>query len=81
MTLWFMSGYGTHRCSSCGATCRLRKSWPLKLVAVGLGAFAGIVSYRSGSWIVFGAIFIAGSILDGLVDYYFRRADLVDAKK
>jgi hypothetical protein len=50
------------------------------LVAVGLGAFAGIVGYHSGSWIVFGAIFITGSVLDGLVDFYFRRADLVDAK-
>jgi hypothetical protein len=81
LKLWLMSGYGTHCYPSCGATCRLRKSWPLKLVAVGLGAFAGIVGYRSDSWVMFGAIFIAALILDALVDSLFRRLDLMDAKR
>ena len=81
LKLWLMSGYSTHRCSSCGAACRLRKSWPLKLVAVGLGAFSGIAGYRSGSWIVFGAIFVATLILDALVDSRFRRAELADVQR
>ena len=76
-----MSGYGIHRCASCGAACRFRKSWPLKLVALGLGGFAGIAGYRSGSWVVFGAIFIAALILDALVDWRFRRAELADVQR
>jgi hypothetical protein len=80
LKLWFMSGYGTHRCSSCGAICRLRKSWPLKLVVVGLGFISALLGIHYHSWTVWGIATIIALTLDVLVDSHFRRSELADVQ-
>jgi len=80
LKLWLMSGYGTQRCSSCGATCRIRKSLPLRLCGAFLGALSAVIGLHFRSWLVFGVIFIVALVLSYLLDLRFRRLKLADTK-
>jgi hypothetical protein len=81
LKLWMMSGYGSHRCPSCGAICRLQKSWPLKIVVIGLGGFSAFLGVHFQSWTVWAIATIISIAIDVLVDARFRRSELAQVQR
>ena len=74
--LWLLSGFGTHRCPSCGAICRIRKSWRLKVFSLCLGGLVAFVGFHYRSWTVGVTAFMVALMVDAFVDARFRRLDL-----
>ena len=79
--LWLKSGYGTQRCSNCGATCRIQKSFRLRMAASFLGALSAFIGLHFHSWVVLGVVFVAALTLGAFLDFRFRRLELADAQK
>jgi hypothetical protein len=77
---WTRSGFGSYRCPVCGAVSRVKRS-PLLLAASGcLGGLAALSVLYYRSWKCLIVAFIIVLILDALMDFFFRRLELVKPK-
>jgi hypothetical protein len=75
--IWLKSGFGTYRCPNCNALCRVRRSNWLFVVCLCLGGAASGLGLWSRSWLVFGAAVFVAVLLDALIDFRFRRLELI----
>jgi len=73
---WLKSGFGTYRCPSCGAVCRIKKSTPQRLASMCLGALGASVYLYFRSWGIFAMALVMVLLIDALKDYKFRRLEL-----
>jgi hypothetical protein len=79
--MWLKSGRGTYRCPSCGMISRVKKSVPLVIMSLSLGALSAVLGFVFRSWLVFGVAFVIVTALDALIDSRLRRLELADAQK
>ncbi len=78
--LWLKSGFGTYRCSGCGAISRVKKCVPLVIASMSFGGIAVILGFAFRSWLVFGVALVLGIIVDALIDSRLRRLELVKSE-
>jgi hypothetical protein len=77
---WTRSGFGNYRCPTCGAVSRVKRSAPLLIGSTCLGGLAAFSVLYHRSWKVFIIAFAIVLVLDALMDFFFRRLELVEPK-
>jgi hypothetical protein len=77
---WSKSGFGTYRCPGCGTELRVKKSLPLVLGSIFLGGIAAGLSIYFRSWKVLIIASLVVLVLDGVMDFCFRRFEPVEPK-